>query len=101
MCQKSESYTTEKNTHDPSFNTSLLSLLHPIIKKEKALHLVKVSSGTFINFVFRKTDIPRSSLHHNLVLQGAGGNRAVLGHPWLEEELNKPLTAGNILPHGE
>lgn len=90
-------YSTENNTHASSFNTSLFFLLHPIIKKKKkALHILKISFGIFFHFVFRNAHIPRSSLHHSLVSQGAA-----LGHPWLEVALNTLLTAGNILPHGE
>lgn len=55
----------------------------------------------FLHFVSRNADIPRSSLHHNLMLQGAQGSTAALGHPLLEVELNTLLTEGNILPHGE
>lgn len=97
-CQKSQSYSTENNMHASSFNTSLFFLLRPIIKrrKKKALHILKISFGIFFHFIFRNAHIPRRSLHHSLVLQGAA-----LGRPWLEVVLNTLLTTGNILPHGE
>lgn len=95
-CQKSQSYSTENNIHCPFIQYK--SFFPPSShhkKKEKALHLLEVSSGIFIHFVFRNADIPRSSMHHNLVLQGARGNRAALGHSWLEVELSTFLTAAS------